>query len=431
MAFVRHEDHGASEVKQIVALTPLASVPRDPDLGIRMQHDFEMKPATKVIHGGQEVEATTGAVMPPIFTSTTYAQESPGVHKGMDYIRAQNPTRYALERMLANLEGSGISRDVDETEGGFAFSSGCAATGSLFDLVPAGSHVVAMDDLYGGTHRLLSQVRQTSQNLKLSYIDLTQTDSLAEAMTAETRLVWVETPTNPNLKIADLARIAEIAKKKNPDVILACDNTFASPINQRPLELGFNVVMHSATKYLGGHSDVLAGILVTNKPELAERIRFVQKSLGAVLGPFDSYLLLRGIKTLAIRIERHNASSLKIAKWLEAHPKIDRVVHPGLESHPQHAIAKKQMDGFGGMITMFIKGGLDEARTMLERVRIFALAESLGGVESLIEHPAIMTHASLPADKRAELGISDTLIRLSVGIEDVDDLIGDLEQALK
>jgi cystathionine gamma-lyase len=278
---------------------------------------------------------------------------------------------------------------------------------------------------------LLSQVRQTSQNLKLSYIDLTQTDSLAEAMTAETRLVWVETPTNPNLKIADLARIAEIAKKKNPDVILACDNTFASPINQRPLELGFNVVMHSATKYLGGHSDVLAGILVTNKPELAERIRFVQKSLGAVLGPFDSYLLLRGIKTLAIRIERHNASSLKIAKWLEAHPKIDRVVHPGLESHPQHAIAKKQMDGFGGMITMFIKGGLDEARTMLERVRIFALAESLGGVESLIEHPAIMTHASLPADKRAELGISDTLIRLSVGIEDVDDLIGDLEQALK
>ena len=390
-----------------------------------------MKPATKVIHGGQEVEATTGAVMPPIFTSTTYAQESPGVHKGMDYIRAQNPTRYALERMMANLEGSGISRDVDETEGGFAFSSGCAATGSLFDLVPAGSHVVAMDDLYGGTHRLLSQVRQTSQNLKLSYIDLTQTDRLAEAMRAETRLVWVETPTNPNLKIADLARIAEIAKKKNPDVILACDNTFASPINQRPLELGFNVVMHSATKYLGGHSDVLAGILVTNKPELAERIRFVQKSLGAVLGPFDSYLLLRGIKTLAIRIERHNASSLKIAKWLEAHPKIDRVVHPGLESHPQHAIAKKQMDGFGGMITMFIKGGLDEARTMLERVRIFALAESLGGVESLIEHPAIMTHASLPADKRAELGISDTLIRLSVGIEDVDDLIGDLEQALK
>lgn len=431
MAFVRHEDHGASEVKQIVALTPLASVPRRPDLGIRMQHDFEMKPATKVIHGGQEVEATTGAVMPPIFTSTTYAQESPGVHKGMDYIRAQNPTRYALERMLANLEGSGIPRDVDETEGGFAFSSGCAATGSLFDLVPAGSHVVAMDDLYGGTHRLLSQVRQTSQNLKLSYIDLTQTDRLAEAMRAETRLVWVETPTNPNLKIADLARIAEIAKKKNPDVILACDNTFASPINQRPLELGFNVVMHSATKYLGGHSDVLAGILVTNKPELAERIRFVQKSLGAVLGPFDSYLLLRGIKTLAIRIERHNASSLKIAKWLEAHPKIDRVVHPGLESHPQHAIAKKQMDGFGGMITMFIKGGLDEARTMLERVRIFALAESLGGVESLIEHPAIMTHASLPADKRAELGISDTLIRLSVGIEDVDDLIGDLEQALK
>lgn len=396
-----------------------------------MAHDFEMKPATKVIHGGQEVEATTGAVMPPIFTSTTYAQESPGVHKGMDYIRAQNPTRYALERMMANLEGSGIPRDVDETEGGFAFSSGCAATGSLFDLVPAGSHVVAMDDLYGGTHRLLSQVRQTSQNLKLSYIDLTQTEKLAEAMTAETRLVWVETPTNPNLKIADLARIAEIAKQKNPEVILACDNTFASPINQRPLELGFNVVMHSATKYLGGHSDVLAGILVTNKPELAERIRFVQKSLGAVLGPFDSYLLLRGIKTLAIRIERHNESSLKIAKWLEAHPKIDRVVHPGLESHPQHAIAKKQMDGFGGMITMFIKGGLDEARRMLERVRIFALAESLGGVESLIEHPAIMTHASLPADKRAELGISDTLIRLSVGIEDVDDLIADLEQALK
>ncbi len=396
-----------------------------------MQHDFEMKPATKVIHGGQEIEATTGAVMPPIFTSTTYAQESPGVHKGMDYIRAHNPTRYALERMMANLENSGISRDVDVSEGGFAFSSGCAATGSLFDLVPAGSHVIAMDDLYGGTHRLLTQVRQPSQNLKLSYIDLTNAERLAETMTGETRLVWVETPTNPNLKIADLARIAEIARKKNPDVILACDNTFASPINQRPLELGFNVVMHSATKYLGGHSDVLAGILVTNKPELAERIRFVQKSLGAVLGPFDSYLLLRGIKTLAIRVERHNESSLKIAHWLEKHPKIERVVHPGLKSHPQHEIAKKQMDGFGGMITMFIKGGLDEARRMLERVQIFALAESLGGVESLIEHPAIMTHSSISAKQRADLGISDTLIRLSVGIEDVDDLIGDLERALK
>lgn len=390
-----------------------------------------MKLATKVIHGGQEVEATTGAVMPPIFTSTTYAQESPGVHKGMDYIRAHNPTRFALERMMANLEGSGIARDVDDSEGGFAFSSGCAATGSLFDLVPSGSHVVAMDDLYGGTHRLLTQVRQVSQNLKLSYIDLTNAERLAEAMTPETRLVWVETPTNPNLKIADLARIAEIARKKNPDVILACDNTFASPINQRPLELGFNVVMHSATKYLGGHSDVLAGILVTNSPELAERIRFVQKSLGAVLGPFDSYLLLRGVKTLAIRVERHNESALHIAQWLEKHPKIERVVHPGLKSHPQHDIATKQMDGFGGMITMFIKGGLDEARRMLERVQIFALAESLGGVESLIEHPAIMTHASISAKQRADLGISDTLIRLSVGIEDVDDLIADLEQALK
>lgn len=389
-----------------------------------------MKTATMVIHAGQSPEPSTGAVMPPIFTSTTYAQESPGVHKGLDYIRAHNPTRYALERMIANLESSNIPESVDVSQGGFAFSSGMAAIGSLFDLVPASSHVVCMDDLYGGTHRLLSQVRRQSQNLDLSFIDLTNADRLAECVTERTQLVWVESPTNPTLKLVDLARVAEIARAKNPDIILACDNTFASPINQRPLEFGFNVVMHSATKYLGGHSDVLAGILVTSDAALAERIRFVQKSLGAVLGPFDSYLLLRGIKTLVVRMERHGQNAEKIARFLESHPNVERVIHPGLPSHPQHAIAKKQMHGFGGMITMFIKGGLPEARRFLERVQIFALAESLGGVESLIEHPAIMTHASISPAQRAALGISDTLIRLSVGIEDADDLIADLEQAL-
>ncbi len=387
--------------------------------------------ATRVIHAGQEPEATTGAVMPPIFTASTYIQQSPGVHQGLDYIRAHNPTRFALERMIAQLEGSGISRDLDESEGGFAFSSGMAAVGSLLDLVDAGAHVVCMDDLYGGTHRLLSQVRQRSQGLQLSYVDMTKPDQFAEAMTAKTQLVWVESPTNPNLKIADLARIAEIARAKNPDVMLACDNTFASPINQRPLEHGFNIVMHSATKYLGGHSDVLAGILVTNDPKLAEQIRFIQKSLGAVLGPFDSYFVLRGIKTLALRIDRHNESAAKIATWLEKHPKVESVLYPGLPTHPQHEIAAKQMDGFGGMITLFIKGGLPEARTMLERLQIFALAESLGGVESLVDHPAIMTHASISADQRAELGITDTLVRLSVGVENVDDLIADLARALQ
>lgn len=386
--------------------------------------------ATRAIHGGQEFEPSTGAVMPPIFTSTTYAQESPGVHKGLDYIRAHNPTRYAVERLVADLEGSGITREQDVSCGGFAFSSGMAAIGSLVDLLGAGSHVVCMDDLYGGTHRLLTQVRRPSQNLSISYVDLTNTARLAEAVRPDTALVWVETPTNPTLKVVDLARVAAISRAANPNVILGVDNTFASPVNQRPLEHGFDVVMHSATKYLGGHSDVLAGILVTNKPALAERIRFVQKSLGAVLGPFDSYLLLRGIKTLAVRVERHNASAMRIARFLEQHPRVERVIYPGLESHPQHAIAAKQMDGFGGMITIFLKGGLPEARRMLERVRVFALAESLGGVESLIEHPAIMTHASISAEQRAALGISDTLVRLSVGIEDADDLIADLEHAL-
>ena len=396
-----------------------------------MTAHHDMKLATKVIHAGQEVEPTTGAVMPPIFTSTTYAQKSPGVHQGLDYIRAHNPTRYALERMMAHLEGSGLSREVDVSEGGFAFASGCAATSSVFDLVPQGSHVVCMDDLYGGTHRLVAQVRQPSQGLRLSYVDLTNADHFVEAMTADTKLVWVETPTNPTLKIVDLAQIAQIATAANPDVILACDNTFASPINQRPLELGFNVVMHSATKYIGGHSDVLAGILVTNTPELAERIRFVQKSVGAVLGPFDSYLLLRGVKTLALRIERHNQSAMKAARWLEAHPKIERVVYPGLESHPQHAIAAKQMDGFGGMITMFIKGDLANARRFLEKVQIFALAESLGGVESLVEVPPTMTHASIPPPTRHAAGLADGLVRLSVGIEHEDDLVADLDQAIE
>jgi len=389
-----------------------------------------MRPGTKVIHAGQRPDPATGAVMPPISVAATYAQESPGVHKGFEYSRTHNPTRFALERMVAGLEGSGLTQEQDPTMGGFAFASGMASIGTLLDLLDAGDHVVAMDDLYGGTHRLLSRIRKRSQALRLTFMDLSDPEPLAEKMTEETKLVWVETPSNPNLRLADLKRVAEITRRESPGAILGCDNTFASPINQRPLEHGFDVVMHSATKYLGGHSDVVGGILVTNQAELAERLRFGQNSLGGVLGPFDSYLVLRGIKTLALRIARHNDSAMRIAQFLEQHPKVERVVYPGLPSHPSHEVAKKQMDGFGGMITMFLKGGLEDARRMLERVRIFALAESLGGVESLIEHPAIMTHASLPADQRAALGISDTLVRLSVGIEDPDDLLADLEQAL-
>ncbi|MFG0258360.1 MAG: trans-sulfuration enzyme family protein [Phycisphaerales bacterium JB043] len=385
---------------------------------------------TKVIHAGQRSEETTGAVMPPIFTATTYAQASPGVHKGMDYIRAANPTRSALCRMIAQLEGSGLSESDDVTCGGFAFASGMASITTTLDLIDAGSHVVAMDDVYGGTNRLLNRIRVRSQGLDVSHVDMTDLDALASALRPDTRLVWVETPTNPTLKIVDLRGVAELVRARSPQALLGCDNTFASPVNQRPLEHGFDIVMHSATKYLGGHSDVLGGLLVVRDAALAERIRFIELSEGMVMSPFDSYLVLRGIKTLNVRMRQHNESAMRIARHLEAHDRFERVVYPGLDSHPQHEVAKRQMDGFGGMITAFLRGGLEDARRFLERVEIFALAESLGGVESLIEHPAIMTHASVPPEQREALGISDTLIRFSIGVEDTDDLIEDIERAL-
>jgi len=393
----------------------------------------DLKLASLVIHGGQRPDPTTGAVMPPVYLSTTYAQESPGQHKGFEYSRSHNPTRYALERCIAHLEGTHLSEEDDVSCGGFAFSTGLAATATALELNDAGDHVIAMDDLYGGTYRLLTGVRKRSQRLDVSYVDMTDPARVADAITDRTRMIWVETPTNPTLKIVDLAAIAEIAKARG--VITVCDNTFATPMLQRPLEHGFDIVMHSATKYLGGHSDVLGGVLVTGRADLAERLHFLQNAIGSVMGPFDSYLTLRGIKTLAVRLRQHAANASRIAEWLEQHPKVERVVYPGLPSHPQHELAARQMqlDGApcgGGMITIYLAGGLDESRRMLERVRMFALAESLGGVESLIEHPAIMTHASVPPEKRRELGISDTLVRLSVGIEDVEDLLADLDYAL-
>jgi cystathionine gamma-lyase len=388
------------------------------------------KIGTKVIHAGQSPEPITGAVMPPIFTTSTYVQPSPGQHTGFEYTRAQNPTRYALERMVAGLEGSGLTVEQDETNGGFAFASGLAAMATVLDLLESGSRVLAMDDLYGGSGRLFSRVRAHSQGLDVVRADLSDADALRANMTPDTKLVWVETPTNPMMKIADLAQIADICKQINPDVILACDNTFASPINQRPFEHGFDISMHSTTKYLNGHSDSIGGVLITNSVDLAGKLRFLQMAVGSVMSPFDAYLVLRGIKTLDVRMERHNKTGLKIARWLESHATVESVIYPGLEAHPQHAEAKKQMSGFTGMVSFTIKGGLDAAKAMLESVRLFALAESLGGVESLIEHPAIMTHASVPAEMREQLGISDGLIRLSCGIEDADDLIADLDQAL-
>ena len=397
----------------------------------RMSHAPQSKklsPATLCIHGGQRPDPTTGAVMPPIYLSSTYAQTSPGVHQGFDYSRGTNPSRYAFERCIALLEGSTLTEEQDVTHGGFAFSSGLASIASVLDLLERGDHVIAMDDLYGGTGRLFRKVRARSQGLSFSFVDLSDIKQLNEAITDKTKLIWVESPTNPLLKLVDLEVIAKIGKAR--DILTACDNTFASPMLQRPLELGFDIVMHSATKYLGGHSDVIGGVLVTSKVELAERIRFVQFAVGSIMGPFDSYMTLRGLKTLGIRMKQHCASAQTIAEWLEKHAAIDRVIYPGLKSFSQYELAKKQMAQPGGMITMFVKGGLDEARKVLERVKIFALAESLGGVESLIEHPAIMTHASVPAEQRRELGISDTLIRLSIGIEDTNDLIADLDQAL-
>lgn len=388
--------------------------------------------ATLAIHGGQRPDPATGAVMPPICLSTTYAQRAPGEHQGFDYSRGTNPSRYAFERCIAKLEGSDLTEDQDISCGGFAFASGLASIGVTLDLLDSGDHVIAMDDLYGGTGRLFSRIRERSAGLTFSLVDMTDPRKVQEAITNRTKLIWTETPTNPLLKLVDLEAIAAIGREHG--ILTACDNTFASPMLQRPLDYGFDITMHSVTKYLGGHSDVLGGVLVTKKSELAERIRFIQFAGGAVLSPFDCYLALRGLKTLAVRMRQHCESGAKIAAWLEDHELVERVIYPGLSSHPQYELGQKQMlfngkPAGGGMITIFLRGGIEESRTFLENIRIFTLAESLGGVESLIEHPAIMTHASVPPERRKLLGISDNLIRLSVGIEDTDDLIADLERA--
>jgi len=376
--------------------------------------------ATRCIHAGQEPDPTTGAVMMPIYATSTYVQQSPGVNKGYDYARTKNPTRMAFERCIADLEGGSAA---------FAFASGLAAISTSLECLDQGSHVISVDDLYGGSRRLFERVRKRSMGIEVSYLDLSDPDAIEAEIRPNTRLVWVETPTNPLLKLVDLERVAAIAKKRG--IWAAADNTFASPYVQRPLEHGFDLVVHSTTKYLNGHSDMVGGVaVVADNAELSERLKFLQNAVGAIQGPFDSFLALRGLKTLALRMERHCTSGLKVAAWLERHPKVRRVFYPGLASHPQHALAKKQMHGFGGMISAELEGTLDDARRFLERCQLFALAESLGGVESLIEHPALMTHGSVPVDVRAALGISDTLVRLSVGIEDYDDLIADLDAAL-
>ncbi|MEQ8356780.1 MAG: PLP-dependent aspartate aminotransferase family protein [Kiloniellaceae bacterium] len=376
--------------------------------------------ATRVIHAGQAPDPSTGAIMQPIYATSTYVQESPGVHKGFEYSRSQNPTRMAYERCIADLESG---------ERGYAFASGLSAIATLLDCLDSGSHVVAMDDLYGGSYRLFERVRRRSAGLDFSFVDMADLAALENAIRPETKLIWVETPTNPLLKLVDLEAVAALAKKHG--ILTACDNTFATPWVQRPIELGFDVVMHSATKYLNGHSDMVGGILVVGKnADLAEQLAFLHNAVGAIQGPFDSFLALRGLKTLALRMERHCTNAMAVAEYLEGHPKVEKVLYPGLPSHPQHRLADQQMDAPGGMITAFLQGGLDDARRFLERVEVFALAESLGGVESLIEHPAIMTHASIPPENRAALGISDGLVRLSVGIEGEDDLIADLQNAL-
>jgi cystathionine gamma-lyase len=381
-----------------------------------------MKFETKVIHAGQEPDPRTGAVMTPIYATSTYAQSSPGEHKGFDYARTRNPTRDALEACIAELESG---------RAGFAFASGMAAIGTVLELLDSGSHVVAMDDLYGGSYRILERVRKRSANVTASFVDLSDAGNLEKAIKPNTRMVWVESPTNPLLKIVDLEAVAAVARKHK--LISVCDNTFASPWIQRPLELGFDIVVHSTTKYLNGHSDVIGGAAVLReKGELSEKLGFLQNAVGTVPGPFDAFLTLRGIKTLALRMERHCGNAMHVAAWLSKHPKVERVIYPGLPSHPQHLLASRQMQQrYGGMVTAVLKGGLPASKRFLERCKLFTLAESLGGVESLIEHPAIMTHASLPEDVRAGLGIDDGLVRLSVGIESVDDLIAELEYALE
>lgn len=379
----------------------------------------KLKIDSRVIHGGQEIDSLTGAVMPSIVTSSTYAQKSPGKHTGFEYSRSQNPTRFAYERAVADLENG---------RNGFAFSSGMAAISTILELLEPGDHVVTMDDVYGGTYRLFENVRKRSAGLEFSFVDLHKLENLNSAIKPNTKMIWVESPSNPLLKLADLSAIAEIAKKNN--CITVSDNTFATPILQRPLDLGFDIVIHSASKYLGGHSDVISGVVVVNDKTMSEKLGYLQNAIGSIAGAFDSYIVLRGIKTLALRMQRHCENAMELADWLEKQPTIEKVYYPGLKSHLQYELAKNQMSAFGGMISAVIKGGLEPAKTMLERCEIFTLAESLGGVESLIEHPAIMTHASIPREQREKLGISDGLIRISVGIEHIDDLKDDLSGAL-
>jgi cystathionine gamma-lyase len=375
---------------------------------------------TRAIHAGQTPDPSTGAVMTPIYATSTYVQSSPGVHQGFEYSRSHNPTRFAYERCVAALEGG---------TRGYAFASGLAATSTLLDVLDSGSHVICMDDVYGGTFRLFERVRKRSAGLEFSFVDLGDAAALAAAVRPNTRLIWAETPTNPMLKVLDIEALAEFARKRG--IRLAVDNTFATPILQRPLERGAHLVMHSATKYLNGHSDMVGGMLVVgDDAELAEQLTFLQNAVGGVQGPFDSFLALRGLKTLHLRMKAHCESALDLAGWLEKHPGVERVIYPGLASHRQHALASRTMDGFGGMISVYVKGGFDGARRMLERCHLFALAESLGGVESLVNHPAIMTHASVPPERRAALGIADNLVRLSVGIEDIADLRAELDDAL-
>ena len=376
--------------------------------------------STRAIHGGQSPDPATGAVMPPIYATSTYAQQSPGVHKGYEYSRTQNPTRMAFERCIADLEGG---------SSGFAFASGMAATATLLELLDSGDHLVAMDDLYGGTFRLFERVRRRSAGLDFTFADLADPQAAASAIRPRTKMIWIESPSNPMLRLVDIAAIAAIARARG--ILVVVDNTFATPWIQRPLELGADIVMHSATKFLNGHSDMVGGVAVVRDAALAERIAYLQNAIGAIGGPFDSFLALRGLKTLPLRMRQSSESALAIATHLERHPRVERVIYPHLKSHPQQALALRQMpNGGSGIVTFFLKGGLPEARQFLEKLEVFTLAESLGGVESLVDHPAIMTHASVPPEARAKLGISDSLVRLSVGIEDVADLVADLDAAL-
>jgi cystathionine gamma-lyase len=375
---------------------------------------------TRQIHAGQKPDPSTGAIMTPIYATSTYVQESPGVHKGFEYSRSQNPTRFAYEDCIADLE---------DGTAGFAFASGLSAMNTILELLPHNSHIISMDDLYGGTYRLFDKVKRLSGNHEFSFVSLDNPDIIKKHIKSNTKMIWIETPTNPLLKLADLEIISKIGRENN--LLTVCDNTFATPYLQKPLNYGIDIVVHSATKYLNGHSDMIGGIAVVGKnKELEEKLRFLQNAIGAIQGPFDSFLALRGLKTLSLRMNAHCHNAFEIAKYLESHPAVEKVIYPGLKSHPQHALAEKQMKLFGGMITVILKGGLENSRKFLENCKIFSLAESLGGVESLIEHPAIMTHASIPEKEREKLGISDGLVRLSVGIEDLEDLLEDLKNAL-